>query len=186
VFELVHVPREQNARPDLLAKLASSGKGGRQRTIIQETLKTPRTTTDNMAEIQQVSTSEGRRRSHRSLTQETVKTLRISRYLVAGEIALQVYQVESGETWMTTYQRYLADEILLLEPIEARKIKKNLSKYTLIDGKLFRHEFTHPILVCVDGEQCTRIMEELQEGIYTSVADPSRQRPFVQGITGQP
>ena len=26
-FELVHVPREQNARADLLAKLASSGKG---------------------------------------------------------------------------------------------------------------------------------------------------------------
>ena len=29
MFELVHVPREQNARADLLAKLASSGKGGR-------------------------------------------------------------------------------------------------------------------------------------------------------------
>jgi len=28
-FELVHVPREQNARADLLAKLANSGKGGR-------------------------------------------------------------------------------------------------------------------------------------------------------------
>ena len=26
-FEVVHVPREQNARVDLLAKLASSGKG---------------------------------------------------------------------------------------------------------------------------------------------------------------
>jgi len=28
-FELVHVPREQNARADLLTKLASSGEGGR-------------------------------------------------------------------------------------------------------------------------------------------------------------
>jgi len=27
VFELVHVPREQNARAGLLAKLVSSGKG---------------------------------------------------------------------------------------------------------------------------------------------------------------
>ena len=33
-FELVHVPREQNARDDLLDKLASSDKGGRQRTVI--------------------------------------------------------------------------------------------------------------------------------------------------------
>jgi len=33
-FELVHVSREQNACADLLAKLASSGNGGRQRTVI--------------------------------------------------------------------------------------------------------------------------------------------------------
>jgi len=97
--------------------------------------------------------------------QETVKTPRISRYPVAGEIAPQVYQVESVETWMTAYRRYLADEILPLEPAEARKIKKKSSKYTLIDGKLFRHGFTHAILVCMDGEQCTRIMAVLHEGI---------------------
>ncbi|XP_068504510.1 uncharacterized protein [Phaseolus vulgaris] len=42
LFDVVHVPREQNARADLLAKLASSGKGARQRTVIQETLKAPR------------------------------------------------------------------------------------------------------------------------------------------------
>jgi len=72
VFELVHVPREQNTRADLLAKLASSGKGGRQRTVIQETLKTPRTIMEKMAEIQHVDTSKGTRRSHRSLTQETM------------------------------------------------------------------------------------------------------------------
>jgi len=48
VFELVHVPRKQSVRADLLAKLANSGKGGRERTVIQETLKTPRTfTADN-------------------------------------------------------------------------------------------------------------------------------------------
>ena len=51
VYELVHVLREQNVRADLLAKLASSGKRGIQRTVIQETLRTPRTTTDNMAEV---------------------------------------------------------------------------------------------------------------------------------------
>ena len=68
-FELVHVPREQNARADLLAKLASSGKGGRKRTVIQETLKTPRTfVADNWVNVLQIRTSKGRARSHRSLT----------------------------------------------------------------------------------------------------------------------
>jgi len=97
-----------------------------------------------------------------------LKTPRISIYLVAGERASQVYQVEKRETWMTPYQRYLADEILPLKPTEARRIKKNSIKYTLIDGKLFRHGFTHPIVVCVSGEQCTHIMAKLHEGICGS------------------
>jgi len=40
-FELVHVPREQNSLADLLFKLASSGKGGQQRSVILEILKSP-------------------------------------------------------------------------------------------------------------------------------------------------
>jgi len=55
-FELMHVPREQNARADLLAKLASSGKGGGQRSAIQKTLKSPRTVADCVAEFHHVET----------------------------------------------------------------------------------------------------------------------------------
>jgi len=47
-------------------------------------------------------------------------------------------------------------------------VKRDAGKYTLIDGKLFRHGYTHPILTCVYGDQCTRIMVELHEGICGS------------------
>ena len=78
-FELVHVPREQNARADLLAKLASSGKGGRQRTVIQETLKTPRKfVADNMVDVLHVSTTRGNPRNHRSLSQDTARAPSVS------------------------------------------------------------------------------------------------------------
>jgi len=73
-----------------------------------------------------------------------------------------------GETWMTPYRRYLADGLLPLEPTEAKIIKKKAGRYTLVDGKLFRHGYIHPILSCVSGEQCTRIMAELHEGISGS------------------
>ena len=36
---------------------------------------------------------------------------------------------------------------------------------------MFRHGYTHPILMCVSGEQCTRIMAELHEGICGSHID---------------
>jgi len=76
-FEVVHVPREQNARADLLAKLASSGKGGRQRTVIQETLKTPRAFVADHLVLQISKSTEKATRSHRSLTQEILRSPRI-------------------------------------------------------------------------------------------------------------
>ena len=80
----------------------------------------------------------------------------------------QVCAMHKPDTWITQYQRCLADGVLLLDPTEARKIKKNSSKFTLIDGELFRFGFTHPLLVCVHREKCTRIMAELHEGICGS------------------
>lgn len=40
-FHLAHVPREQNSRADILAKLASPKKPGNYQTVIQETTRHP-------------------------------------------------------------------------------------------------------------------------------------------------
>ena len=77
-FELVHVSREQNARADLLAKLASSGKGGKQRTVIQETLKVPRAFVLDNQVLQVYKSMERLTIGHRSLTQETLKAPRVT------------------------------------------------------------------------------------------------------------
>ena len=53
-FELVDVPREKNSRVDLLSKLASSGKGDRQRLVIQETLKSLRIAEGEPAKVNRV------------------------------------------------------------------------------------------------------------------------------------
>ncbi|XP_068475169.1 uncharacterized protein [Phaseolus vulgaris] len=139
--------------------------------MIQKTLKTPRTfVADNMVGIHQISTDREKARSHRSLTQETLRTPSVSAYPVSvgeGDL-MQVCVVEEGDTWMTPYRRYLADGILPLELEEGKKIKRYSAKYTLLDGELFRHGFTHPILMCVSGEQCTSIMAELHERICGS------------------
>jgi len=130
VFELVHVPREQNARADLLAKLASLGKGGRQRSVIQEILKAPRTTAGCAREVQQVSVLEGRGRGHRSWTQETLKVPKVSFYGLSKEKLSDVCLIDVGETWMTPYRHYLVDGLLPAEPTEAKVIKKNVGRYT--------------------------------------------------------
>jgi len=42
-FEAIYVPREQNSRADLLAKLASTKRPGNNRTVIQEVVASPST-----------------------------------------------------------------------------------------------------------------------------------------------
>jgi len=155
----------------LLAKLASSSREGRQRTVIQETLKTPRTITGCTKEIQQVSVSEDGGRGHRSLTQETLRVPRISAYDLSIGEPLHICLVDEGETSMTPYRRYLADGLLPLDPVEARVIKKNADQYTIVDDNLFRHGYTRSILFYVSGVQCTCIMAELHEGICGSHID---------------
>jgi len=119
--------------------------------------------------------------------QETVKTSRISRYPVVGEKTPQVCQVELGETWMTAYQRYLADEILPLKLAEARKIKKNSSKYTLMGNY---SSTDSPILYwyawTMSNAHASWHNYTKGYAVATSMVDLSRQRPFMQDITGQP
>jgi len=150
-FELVHVLREQNSWADLLAKLVSSGKGNRQRSVIQETLKTPRTVEEVPSrEVLRINTREGR--SHRSLTQETLKVPRVGACEVMGEEAMIISSGETVDTWNTPYQRYLADDLLPREPTETKAVKRNSGKYTMIDGNLFRHGYTCPALICISSE----------------------------------
>jgi len=105
------------------------------------------------------------------LIQETLKAPRIITYDSLRGESLHVCLVDEGETWMTPYRRYLVDGFLPLEPAEARVVKKNANRCTLVDRKLFRHGYAHPILSCVSGEQCMRIMVELHEGICGSHID---------------
>ncbi|XP_068480871.1 uncharacterized protein [Phaseolus vulgaris] len=127
----------QNARADLLAKLASSGKGGRQRTVIQETLKTPRAFVADHQVLHICKSMERTTRSHRSLAQETLRTPRVRACLAEEVKTMQVCAIHEPDTWITPYQRYMADGVLPMNSTEARKIKKNSSKFTLIDGELY-------------------------------------------------
>jgi len=72
---------------------------------------------------------------------------------------------ETPEMIFDGYSRWMGH---LTSWAAARKIKKNSSRFTLIDGELYRSGFTHSLLVCVHGEKCVRIMAEFHEGICGS------------------
>jgi len=125
---------------------------------------------NNRVDVLHISTTRGKSRSHRSLIQDTARAPRVSAFVASPEEekCAQVYTLVEGDTWMTPYRRYIADGILPAEPGEGKRIKRNSTRYVLLDGVLFRHGFTHPIMTCVSGNKCTRIMSKLHEGICGS------------------
>jgi len=170
-FNLIHVPREQNSRANIFSKLASSRKGGYQKLLIHETLNSPKITKEGLTEVSHVEVlwvSSGKGKRSRSMIQEILKVLRITTYGSLGDESLEVLHVDTIETWLIPYKRYLVDGLLLVEPVEAKMVKRNAGWYTLIDGNIFHHGYSHPILTCVSGDQCIRIMTEFHEGICGS------------------
>ncbi|RDY10138.1 Tf2-6, partial [Mucuna pruriens] len=122
-FTLLHVPRDQNERVDLLAKLASTQRRGLQWSVIYESLSTP---TIDKSEVQ---------------------------------------HNEGKETWMDPIIECLKSERLPEDSAGSLKIRKEASKYTLIEQRLYRRGFSYPLLRCVDGDEALYIIQEVHEGI---------------------
>jgi len=101
--------------------------------------------------------------------QDTLRSLRTTAQFnpKEGELQVEVLQVVARDTWMTPYIRYIANTLLPPNQDEAKLIKKNISRYVMIDGHLFRHGFAHPLLTWVSHDQAG-ILTELHEVICGS------------------
>ena len=85
-----------------------------------------------------------------------------------GETA-QIKQIRAGPSWMDSIIRFLREDILPEEKIEADKIRRKATSYWLSeDHKLYKCSFLGPYLLCVHLELTESLLEELQEGIYGS------------------
>ena len=70
---------------------------------------------------------------------------------------------------MDTIIRFLRDDILLEERMEADKIRRKATSYWLSkDHKLYKCSFSGPYLLCVHPKLTESLLEELHEGICGS------------------
>ena len=85
-----------------------------------------------------------------------------------GEM-IQINQIRAGPSWMDSIIRFLKEDILLEEKIEADKIRRKATSYWLLeDHKLYKHSFSGPYLLCVHPELTESLLEEMHEGICGS------------------
>ncbi|XP_020220424.1 uncharacterized protein LOC109803315 [Cajanus cajan] len=75
---------------------------------------------------------------------------------------------EVPKSWMTELMNFIVSGTELLKPSEAKKLRTQAARYSVISGELYRRGFSTPLLKCIDPQQAEYIMREIHEGICGS------------------
>ena len=82
---------------------------------------------------------------------------------------VHIHEVKVGPSWMDPIVKFLKDDILPEEKLEAEKIRRNAPRFWLSeDKKLYKRFYFGPYLLCVHPEASELLLEELHEGICGS------------------
>ena len=73
---------------------------------------------------------------------------------------------------MTPIISILQDGCLLQDVEEARKVRKRVARFTILNDTLYKRGFSMPYLKCVNKEEAKYILEEIHEGVCDDHASP--------------
>lgn len=77
-----------------------------------------------------------------------------------------VYQLSPPPPWVEEIVKYKTTGQLPTDKSKSRKVKMTASRYTLIEGELYRKSHTdQPLLRCVDRDEGNYVLREIHEGI---------------------
>ncbi|XP_062102814.1 uncharacterized protein LOC133812978 [Humulus lupulus] len=76
----------------------------------------------------------------------------------------QVNDISNNRTWITPIVEYLEQDILPEDKNEARRVKAQSVRFTIIRGKLYKRSFSSPYLKCINHAEAKYVLAELHEG----------------------
>ncbi|XP_059669890.1 uncharacterized protein LOC132315551 [Cornus florida] len=77
----------------------------------------------------------------------------------------KIHQLAYGMEWAEPIIRYIENEELPQDRMEARKIRMRAAKYSLVDGVLYKKGFSLPYLRCVSIDEANYILKDIHEGL---------------------
>ena len=79
---------------------------------------------------------------------------------------LEIMELMQESSWMDPIIAYLKSDELPEENTEARILRLKAARYMLYDDKLYRKDYSMPLLKYVLSTEVKSIMEEIHEGTY--------------------
>ncbi|XP_075658923.1 uncharacterized protein LOC142628767 [Castanea sativa] len=85
---------------------------------------------------------------------------------------ISMFAIQSTGSWMTPIISFLQDGRLFQDIVEARKVRKRATRFTILNDALYKRGFSMPYVKCVDEKEAKYILEEIHEGICRDQAGP--------------
>nr|KYP73559.1 Transposon Ty3-I Gag-Pol polyprotein [Cajanus cajan] len=71
-------------------------------------------------------------------------------------------------TWITAIRNFIVQGESPTDPVEAKKLRTQAARYSVLANELYRRGFSTPLLKCIDTLQADYILQEIHEGICGS------------------
>ena len=78
---------------------------------------------------------------------------------------VHTFKIQSENSWMTLILSFLQDEWLPQDVEKARKVRKRVARFMILNDILYKKGFSMPYLKCVNEDEAKYILEEIHEGI---------------------
>ena len=82
------------------------------------------------------------------------------------------FAIQRANSWMTPIIAFLQDGHLPQNTEEAKKVKKRVARFVILNDTLYKRGFSMLYLKCVDEEEAKYILEEIHQGICGDHVDP--------------
>ena len=67
--------------------------------------------------------------------------------------------------WTTQLRKYLEENILPEDVVEAKRVKYRSTRYTILRGELYRRGFSKVLQRCIAGEKTKKILKDVHSGV---------------------
>ncbi|XP_020235069.1 uncharacterized protein LOC109814938 [Cajanus cajan] len=71
-------------------------------------------------------------------------------------------------TWMTAIRSFIVQGELPTDPVEAKKLRTQAARYSMVADELYRRGFSTPLLKCIDNHQADYVIREIHEDLIVS------------------
>ena len=94
--------------------------------------------------------------NNKSLIQETLKTPSIA-------YSSLILAIEASSSWIVLIMQYLLNGVLPHDPINVKRMAKEVSYYTIVGGQLYRRGLSQPLLKYLSPAQVSFVLEEVHK-----------------------